>query len=140
MTIPAHGTLLKRGNAATPEVFTTIAEVRDIDGPGLKANMKDVTHHSSGGFDEYLPTTLTMGKVKCELGLDLSDATHSYTAGLIKDWKLKTKRNFQIVFPLLAPVTWAFSAYVEEFAMKAPVKGDFTASLTLQITGVPTLA
>lgn len=140
MTINIHGTFLKRGDAATPEVFTTIAEVRDIDGPGLKANMKDVTHHSSGGYDEFFPTTLTMGKIKCQLGLDLSNATHNYTAGLILDWKNKTKRNFQIVFPLTVPVTWAFSAYVEEFNMKEPVKGEHTADLVLQISGAPTLA
>jgi hypothetical protein len=139
--LAAFGTLLKRGNGATPEVFTSIAEVGDIDGPTLKAAMEDATNHgSTGGFEESLPTTLSMGQVKFPVNFIPTNTTHSYAAGLILDWKNKTKRNFQMVFPDGLSTTWAFSAYVEEVALKAPVKGILKADVTLTITGQPTLA
>ena len=47
------GTLLQIGDAASPEVFTTIAEVLDISGPGLVSDLVDVTNMSSpGSFEE----------------------------------------------------------------------------------------
>lgn len=137
--ISAFGTLLKSGNGATPEVFTAIAECLDIDGPAMKSRMEDATNHgSTNGFEESIPTTKTLGQVKFKLNFIPTGSTHSYAAGLIKDWYNRTKRNFQMVFP--DSTTWSFSAHVEEVAVKAPVKGLLSADVTLNITGSPTLA
>jgi len=139
--INSFGTLLKIGDAATPENFTTIAEVADIGGPGLKANTEDVTHHgSSGGWEEKIVTTLAAGDVKFDLNFQPVASTHSQTSGLLRDMKNKTKRNFQLVFPDTGNTTWTFAAYVTGFEPKAPVKGKLSASVTLEITGQPTLA
>lgn len=137
--IAAFGTLLKRGNAATPEVFTTIAEVGDIAGPTLKTQLEDATNHgSSGSFEEKIPTVQSMGSIKFPVSFIPTNATHSYSAGIVLDWKNKTKRNFQMVFP--DNTTWTFAAYVEQVDFKAPVKKVLTADITLTITGAPTLA
>ncbi len=140
--IASLGTLLKIGDGATPtENYTTIAEVRDISGPALKANTEEVTHHgSTGGWEEHIPTTLSAGEVTFELNFIPTNATQSYTSGLVKDYKNKTKRNFQMVFPDAGNTTWQISAYVTGFEPKAPVKGVLRADVTLMITGQPTLA
>ena len=55
--IAAYGTLLKLGDGGTPENFTTIAEVRDIGGPELGADVVDVTSHDSpGAWEEVIET------------------------------------------------------------------------------------
>jgi hypothetical protein len=137
--LAAIGTLLKRGNGGTPESFTTIANVGDIAGPTLKATMEDVTNHSSPGkFEETMPTTKSLGQIKFPVNFIPTNATHSYAAGLVKDWSDGTKRNFQMVFP--DSTTWSFAAYVEEVSFKAPTKGLLAADVTLTITGQPTLA
>jgi len=140
--LSSFGTLLKIGDGATPtENFTTIAELLDIDGVTLKTNTEDATNHSSpGGFEEKIPTTLAAGPVKFGINFIPTGATHSQSTGLIKDWKNKTKRNFQLVFPDSGATTWLISAYVTSVDIKAPVKGKLTADVTLDITGSPTLA
>jgi hypothetical protein len=44
------GTLLKIGNGASPEVFTAIAEVLGITGPGLTREFAGFTHRQSSGL------------------------------------------------------------------------------------------
>ena len=139
--ISSFGTLLKIGDAGSPEVFTTIAEVTDIGGISLSTQTEDVTSHSSpGGFEEKIPTTHAVGPVKFSINFIPTGPTHSYSTGLIKDWYNKTLRNFKVVFPDTGATTWPFAAYVTLVDIKAPVKGKLAADVTLDITGQPTLA
>lgn len=138
--LAAYGVLLKIGNGATSETFTTIAEVRDIEGPGLKLETKEVTSHDSGGWREYIGTLLEGGEVSFELNFIPTNATQSYSAGLIEDMVNRTKRNFQIIWSDTGNTTWAFTALVAEFNPSAGVEDELMAEVTLQITGAPTLA
>lgn len=139
--ISAFGTLLKIGDGGGTEVFTTIAEVRDISGPSLKLDTEEVTSHSStAGWREYIGTLLDAGEVTFDINFIPTAATHSQTSGLIKDLKNKTLRNFQLVFPNVGATTWAFAAYVTGFEPAEPVEGVLAASVTLKISGQPTLA
>lgn len=137
----SFGTLLKIGDGATSEAFTTVAEVRDIKGPALELATEDMTNHSStDGWEESIGTILSGGDVQFELNWILAHATHSFSAGLLKDMVNRTLRNFQLVIPAALPVTWTFSAYVVKFPPDLPVKGGQRISCTLKISGKPTLA
>lgn len=137
----SFGTLLKIGDAASAETFTTIAEVRDIKGPSLELATEDMTNHSStNGWEESIGTILSGGDVQFELNWIPGNATQSYSAGLLKDMVNRTLRNFQLVIPAASNVTWSFSAYVVKFPPDLPVKGGQRVSVTLKISGYPTLA
>lgn len=137
----SFGTLLKIGDGGGTEVFTTIAEVKDIGGPELGANTADVTNHSSpGGWEEKVATILKGGQVKFDLNFLPTAATQSSSAGLLLDLGNRTKRNFKIVFPDGSSTTWTFSAFVVAFVPSSPVDGAMTASITLDITGQPTIS
>lgn len=136
--ITAHGTLLKRGNGATPESFTTIASVGDIAGPQLKNQMEDATTHDSAGNSESFPTIRDYGQIKFPVNFVPTDGTHNYTAGIVHDWYNKHKWNYQIVFT--DGTTWKFPCYVEQIDLKPTVKGILQADVTLRITGAATLA
>lgn len=139
--ISAFGTLLKIGDAATPEVFTTIAEVTSIGGPKLAQDTIDVTSHSStSGWREFIGGLLDGGEVTLTVNFVVTGATHSYTSGLIHDMVNRTKRNFQLVFPDTGSTTWTFAALVATFEPTEPIDGALTASVTLRVSGVPTLA
>ena len=141
MGTASFGTLLKVGDGGGPEAFTTIAEVRDIGGPRLSMATADVTHQSSpGGFREKVGTLLDGGQVTFDINYLPGNATHDASTGLVKDMTDKTKRNFELIFPDAASTKWSFTALVVGFEPSEPVDGALTASLTLDITGQPTLA
>ena len=138
--ISSFGTLLKIGGGGTAEQFTTIAEVRDISGPPLGLGTEEVTSQSSpGGWREFVPTLLEAGEVTFDLNFVPTDPTHSYSAGLIDDMVSRTLRNFELVFPDTGATTWAFAAYVTGVEPDEPVEGALAASVTLTISGQPTL-
>ena len=140
--ISAFGTLLKIGDGATPtETFTTIAEVTDIGGPKLElATIEATSHSSTDGWIEKIGGLLDGGEVSFDINFVPTGATHSYSTGLIHDLVNRTVRNFKLVFPNISATTWAFAALVTGFEPKEPIDDKLSASVTLTLTGKPTLA
>jgi predicted secreted protein len=135
----AFGTLLQIDDGMGS--FTTIGQVVNITGPGLSQDRIDVTTHSSpGGWREKVGGILDGGEVTFEINYDPADATHNATTGLIDDLQNRILRNFKLVFPDTANTEWLFSALVGEFEPAAPHDGKLTGSVTLDISGPPTLA
>ena len=137
----AHGTLLKLGNGGTPETFATIAEVSDLKPPQIHQEALEATSHdSTDGWKEFQGGLLDAGEVTFQIFYQPTHATHSYSAGMLKDAVNRTKRNFQLVFPDAGATTWTFAALVTAFNPSAPVDGLLTADITLKVSGKPTLA
>lgn len=137
----AFGTLLQTGDGATSEVFTTIAEVITISGPALSTDTIDMTHHSSpGNYEEFVGGTLRSGEVTFDINYIPTAATHDASTGLLKDYENRTVRNFKLVFPDTGNTTWSFAAVVVGFEPSAPHDDKLMASVTLKISGQPTLA
>ena len=135
--ISAHGTLLKMGDGASSETFTTVAEVKTIKGPKTSLEMEDVTSHSSGGRVEQIPVLIKEGPVTFEMNWVPTHATHNSTAGLKRDLNNTTLRNFQIVLPG-SILTLTMAAYVQEWDPEFPVKGVLGCKVTLQPSGAAT--
>ena len=131
----AFGTLLKRGT-------TTVVAVTSISGPGLSLDTEDVTtHDSTAAWEEVVGTILRSGEVTFDIVYDPAAATHSATAGgLIADMVARTAQTYSLTFPDAAATVWSFSAFVTGFEPDMPVTGGLTASVTMKITGQPTLA
>lgn len=135
-----QGTLLQIGDGVIPtEGFTTIAEVKDIEGPGMEGESQDVTSHSSPeGWREKIIGLLNAGQVTFTMNALPADPTHDFATGLMKKFTGRVKTNFKIVFTDAANETWTFAAYVTNVNRKAPVEGVFEADVTLECTGKPT--
>lgn len=138
--IASYGTLIKLGDGGGPEVFTTIAEVQDIAGPGIIARTEEATAHDGTGWVEHVSTLLEAGEVTFDIHLVPNNATHNHTTGLLYLLRNRIRRNYQVVFPSNPTVTWSFLALVTSFEIGAPVEGKLTASITLLIVGIPTFA
>jgi hypothetical protein len=132
--ILGYGTLLERGNGATPEVFTAIAEVLSISGPNRSRAFEEVSHmQSPGGYDEWLPKLKSGGELKFDLHFLPASATQD---ALNDDYEAGKKGNYRIRWPFTPPVVGTFSAFVAEPPNPTtPVNGKVTATCTLKLTG-----
>jgi len=130
----AFGCALKKGG-------TEYAGVTNISGPGLALDTVDVTSHdSTAGWEEVVGTILRSGEISLDLVYDPADATHKYAAGgLLYDLVQRTAIALTLVFSDTAATTWSFNALVTGFEPSMPVDGFLGASVTMKLTGQPTL-
>ncbi len=139
VALSAFGTLLKVGDGAVSESFTTVAEVRKLSGPTLKADTLDVTtHNTATPFRRFISGLLDGGDVSLELNFIPQEPTHSYSSGLLSDMLNRTRRNFQIVFPDAGSTTWLIPGIITQFDMSADPAAVLMATLTIKVSGPPT--
>lgn len=130
--LEAQGMLIKIGNGASPEVFSTISEIKTFSGPTGSAAVIDVTDLSSSAKEK-------------RMGL-ADEGQLSFTINYIPDntqhTLLRTRRasrdetDFKMVFTDDSPsTTWSFSAFVTGFAVSGAVDNVVEANVTLEITG-----
>jgi predicted secreted protein len=128
----AQGTLLKPGNGASPEVFTTMPGCEEIAyGPPSPDEIDVTSHSSSGGFREYIAGLLGKGKVSTKVFYNPSEATHVQVRQAHG-----TYMNFQLAFVGSPAETVTFNARVD-IALANPVDKAREMSVELAITGVP---
>lgn len=129
----AHATLLKFASSGST-VFTTIAEVGDISGPGLTAEAVEITNHSStNGWREYVPGLLDGGEVSFSINYMPDDTTHDESAGLFYAMTERLTRFYQLLYP--DDSYHIFQAIVTGLSPDNPVSGKLSADVTLKITG-----
>lgn len=138
----AFGAQIQIGNGATPESFTTVAEVLDISGPDLTRDTEDVTpHDAEDGYEELIATLRRTGEVTFDVNFVPSHPTHgSGAGGLIGLYESEERTNFRLVLAPTIGYTWSFKALVTGVSTANPVTGAARASVTLKPTGKPTLA
>lgn len=138
--LSAFGTLVRIGDGAVSENFTTIAELKSISGPSLSADVIDVTVHNLGApWRQFISGLIDAGEINFDIHFIPQDTTHSYSSGLLNDMVNRTRRNFKIVFPDVGTTTWTFSGIITSFQMNADPADALTASCTIKISGQPTL-
>lgn len=131
--IAAYATLFKINT-------TTVAEVTGIEFSGIKLDVVETTNHSStGGWREFTPTLKDGGEINLELSYVPAGATHKNAAGgllYLLDQKTLTS-NFHVVFP--DATDWTIPGYVTSYKPSAPVDGKLGLSVTIKVSGQPTL-
>lgn len=133
--IAGLGTEFKRGNGATSELFTAIAEVINITGPGLTRAFIDVTHlGSSGGYREFITGfrdggeyTFTCNFTRAEYDL------------ILADYEGDNAVNYQVVLPDTDATTIEFAGFVTALPMTIPFDEKVTVDVTIKITGGVTI-
>jgi predicted secreted protein len=133
------GGLLKIGDGAGPEAFTTIAEVSKIGLSGKKLDAIEVTNLSSAdNYREFIGGLLDGGEVSLSLSY-LPDSTGH--AQLNTDQDARTLRNFEFHLPQLAtPKKLSFAALITSITADVDMEKQITAEVTLKISGKPTWA
>ena len=120
-------------------VASEIAAVTNISGPSLALDTEDVTtHDSTAAFEEVVATILRSGEVNLDIVYDPAGGTHDATTGLVYRLENRLKSYFDLIFR--GTNNWTFSGYVTGFEPSTPVDGALTASVSMKLTGQPTLA
>lgn len=132
----SNGTLVKVGDGAGSEAFTTVPEVKTFSGITVKFDLLDVTSHdSSGYFKEWIPGLSDGDMMSVGMNWRASNTVHK---NLRLDNVATTKRNFKIVFPDSSDNNALCATYVMEVPQTADVGKEMTMAMRLKITGSPT--
>lgn len=134
MSINTQGCALKRGDAASPEVFTTIGGVVSFQGPSGSRQVIDTTTLASTGREKEVGIP-DYGQITFDLIYDGDDTSNT---GLWDDFQNGTLRNFQMVFDDSPQEVFSFAGYVLAFSYSANIDDVVRASLTVEISGTVT--
>ena len=124
------GTTLQVGDGASPQVYTTIAEVLTMSGPSLTAEDIEVTNFDSTA-KEYISGVPDGGSVNFELNW----ISGTQQKQLRDDVDAGTSRNYMITFPTSPNTTAVFEARCTEFSMSTEPNAQVRASANLKISG-----
>ncbi len=129
-------------NTTAGAALATVAQVTNIGGPSLSADTIDVTtHDSTNAWEETKVGVLRSGEVPLDIVYDPAEDTHDGTAGngLLTRIKNKVRTDFSLIFPDTGSTTWGFNGEISGFVPSAPIAAGLTATITIKITGEPTL-
>jgi predicted secreted protein len=134
----AYGTLLQFGNGASPETFTSLAEVNNITGPGMSRELPDATHmESPGGWREFIGGLKDAGEITVECNHLPNNVTQDASTGILSFFASGATKNWQMVFPTSPPITWGFEAVISAFEPDFPIDDKMMLSITLKVSGQP---
>jgi hypothetical protein len=129
-----YGVKFQRGDGASPEVFSDIAEVKDVKFSGPTLGTVDATHSASpNSYKEFIPSLIDPGDMDVTLQFIPGNSGQK---NLIADLAAKTLRNFKVQWP--AGEVWAFAGFVTSFPTTGPIEGIMSASVKVKISGAIT--
>ena len=132
----AANTRLFKGNGASPEVYTFIANVtnNELD---FSTAFKDTTAHGSQAGSTAVTWKTQVPTIQsASAKLTLEWAPDNVTlSGIMADSLAHTLDAFVISYPDPLGTYFSFLAYVGKFGIKAPIAGTLTADVPLEVTG-----
>ena len=132
------GITLARGDGASPEVFSTIAQVVSITGLGSGGRPEiDVTNLGSTAR-EFLLGLNDNGTATAELVFDPDDTQH--TALEQTDLGADTARNYRVTLTNSPATTYTFAALVQRFEHSWAIDDALRATVDFRLTAKPTKA
>jgi len=134
MTIDTQGATFQRGDAASPEVFTTVDGLVNIGEVGVERSLIDTTD---------LASTIREWKGAipdgAEIDLDFQYTASAPQAGLKTDLDNNTVRNFQINIQDSPVKVFAFQGLVVSWKISNPIDNVVPLAVRVKITGSLTI-
>jgi len=132
----ALGIQLQMSDGGATPVFTKIAELTNIDGPGFSVDIADISSHDDT-WKKKVAGLKDGGQVQIQGNWLPAHATQGASTGLLSN--LGTETDFKIVFPDSGSTTWDISAIPSGLNPSGPHTDKLSFSATLDISGEPTL-
>lgn len=133
-----YGTLFSTGDGASPEVFTTLAEVTKITPPNMSRDAVEATHmQSPNAWREFIAGLKNGGDVSLELNFVPDGAA---SAALMAELALSgsaASKNRKITFT--DATVFEFAGILTAFEPDAPIDDRMVAAVTFKVNGEPTL-
>lgn len=132
LPISGANTQFQVGDSASPEVFTTLAEVRSISGPTTSVDLIDTSSLSSGVWKRKVPGMIDAGSISFELAFIPGSEGH---VDMFNDLKARTRRNCKIVFPEGTDTEINFAGYFIKCELDFPMDNVIVGSVEVAIDG-----
>jgi hypothetical protein len=129
--LDSQGMTIGIGNGASPNVFSTITEVKNIAGPGGAAAEIDASDLASTakefrmGLQDEGQVTLTMNWIP----------TNTQHALLRTQRAAQALTTFLLTFTDSPQTTWKFDAFVQEISISNAVDALTEGTVTLRVSG-----
>jgi len=134
--IAGVGTVFNRGDGASNENFTAIAEINQIAGPDMSRAAIDVTNlDSTAGYREFIMGFRDSGLITLTMNW-----TRDGWDRLRDDFESDASVNWQIVFPDTGNTTFDFAAFVNGMTPNVTPDDKITMVVTMKITGQVTMS
>lgn len=119
-------------------VWTNVAQVRDLDGPGIIADQIEVSSRDNRAR-KYVAGMYDGGELTFDIVFDPDHASHdpTLTDSMYAYAKSGDVAEFRLTFPGVgtATTTATFDAFVSNFEISSPMEDGLTANLTMKISG-----
>ena len=132
--LDSQGVTLSYGSGASPQVWTAIPEISNIQGPGGQANEIDVTDLDSTA-KEFRMGLQDEGSITLDMFYIPSNTAH---AALRTARANQTLTTFRLIFTGSPTNSWTFDAFVLGFEISNSVDDVTKASVTLRVSGAVT--
>lgn len=134
--VKSQGCIIQRGDNASPIVYTTIAEVTSISGPGASTPEIEVTDLASTA-KEFVSSLKDEGTVDLELLLRPNETSQST---LIADHAAGSTntQTWKITLTDSPKSTITFSGWVQNFRPSLAVDASGTAECSIRVTAAAT--
>jgi predicted secreted protein len=139
--MPANKSFGSKLSITVGSTLAEIGQITNLSGPSYEKETIDVTHMgSAGGFREFLGGLKDAGEISCDVLLDPVTAdTSKHKAALTSLEGTDIPVPCELACGTVAKFT--FNAIVTGFSVELPLEdGKQTASISLKISGKPTLA
>ena len=137
----AYGSTFKLGDGATPEVFTAVAEVKDIDGPSITRDSIEVTNQDSDdGWREKIPGWRDGDTITVQANWLPSDSTQDGSTGMLEHFNDDDNKNYQVVTPTAVGITVAFAGHITGFPLSLPLEEQGQVEFEITISGAVTIS
>ncbi len=134
--IPGVGTTFGRGDGASNEAFTNMAEVNSVNFTGLSQDTIDVTSLDSlGGYREFI----TGFKDSGEMTLNLNFTAVNF-ALMKTDFEAVVARNYKVTLPDTGASTLDFAGLCNGLSIPIETDGKISLDVTFKISGAITFA
>jgi len=131
----AYGSKFQVGDGATPEVFTTVAEIIDVGGPKLERDSIEMTNQDSTlGWREFIPGLRDGGEVTFNCNWLPTNATQDSSTGVLSDFNDNVNHNCKIILPDTT-TTLSFAAHVTGITPDLPLEDRGTLDITVKVSG-----
>lgn len=130
------GTVVKLGDAGTPETFNRLGECLSVPEIGEERPLIDVTY-SDATAREYI------GGIPEGMELDFEfnyDSSNTQLAALIAATKLNSNRNFQVTVPAASTKTLAFTLTCLKWGLKNGIGEQIILTFKGKVSGSVTIS
>jgi len=115
------------------EVFTTVAEVKDINPGSFTSEIADATHNESpGAYREKLVTFLDAGQLTFSMNFLVDNPNHK---NLFAVYETRERSNFRIHWTDILNTVWEIEGIITGISPAVPMADMITADVTIDITG-----